>query len=113
MTINVPIRPGAALADPETYRYVEDEILNEKYTKLDRRERMEFAYDKEGFLNILANYPWQEYGYKYGRWERENFFDGTSLDILPVKWMMWEKLTASGKRLRRGPRPRRGRRGAR
>lgn len=85
MTINVPIRPGAALTDPETYRYVGDEILNKKYTKLDRRERMEFAYDKEGFLNILANYPWQEYGYKYGRWERENFFDGTSLDILPVK----------------------------
>lgn len=92
MTIDVPIRPGAALNDPETYRYVEDEILNKKYNALDRRVRVpELVYNKDSFLHVLANFPWQEYGYKYGRWQREGFFEGTNLDFIPLKWMTWER----------------------
>ncbi|HVW41304.1 MAG TPA: hypothetical protein VHC18_08135 [Amycolatopsis sp.] len=92
MTIDVPIRPGAALNDPETYRYVEDEILNKQYNALDRRVGTpELVYNKDSFLNVLANYPWQEYGYKYGRWQREGVFEGTNLDFIPLKWMSWER----------------------
>lgn len=92
MTIDVPIRPGAALTDPETYRYVEEEVLNANYNLVRRHSYVpDRAYNPESFLNVLANYPWQVYGYKVGRWRRENFFDGTFLEILGLKYLTWEK----------------------
>lgn len=92
MTINVPIRPGAALNDPETYRYVEDEILNAEYNVVLRHSYVpDRVYNKEGFVNILANYPWQEYGYKCGRWRRENMVEGSILEFVGIKFMTWEK----------------------
>jgi hypothetical protein len=76
MTINSPIRPGAALNDPDTYRFVEENILNAKYDLVTRNSYIpDRAYNKEGIVNILANYPWQEYGYKSGRWRRVQVFD--------------------------------------
>ncbi|GDY31990.1 hypothetical protein [Gandjariella thermophila] len=88
MTIDVPIRPGAALNDPETRRFVEDNIINAKYNWIMRHSYIpDRAYNKEGIVNILANYPWQEYGYKYGRWQRELFFD--ELPFIPLR--TWEK----------------------
>jgi hypothetical protein len=76
MTINSPIRPGAALNDPETYRFVEENILNAKYDLVTRNSWIpDRAYNKEGIVNILANYPWQEYGYKSGQWQRVQVFD--------------------------------------
>lgn len=71
MTINVPVRPGAALNDPDTRRFVEDNIFNKKFGMSERfLEFPDLPYNKEGIVNILANYPWQEYGYKKGRWAR-------------------------------------------
>jgi hypothetical protein len=88
MTINVPIRPGAALNDPETRRFIEDNILNAKYNVVLRNSYIpDRAFNKEGIVNVLVNYPWQEYGYKYGRWKREIFF--TELPFIPFR--TWEK----------------------
>lgn len=92
MTIDVPIRVGAALTDPETCRYVEERVLNANYSAVVRRSYLpDRAYNPEGFLNILANYPWQEYGYKAGRWRRENFFEHTFLEFFGLKYRTWEK----------------------
>jgi hypothetical protein len=71
MTINVPIRPGAALNDLETRRLVEDNIINNAFGMSDRfMKHPDLSYNKEAIVNILANYPWREYGYKKGRWAR-------------------------------------------
>ncbi|MFD2419811.1 hypothetical protein [Amycolatopsis pigmentata] len=76
----------------ETYRYVEEEVLNADYNVVVRHSYLpDRAYNPESFLSVLANYPWQEYGYKVGRWQRENFFDGTFLEILGLKYLTWEK----------------------
>lgn len=74
MTINVPIRPGAALNDPETRRFVEENILDKKFGMSDRSmKNPDRAYNKEAIVNVLANYPWREYGYKKARWARVKF----------------------------------------
>jgi hypothetical protein len=86
MTINSPIRPGAALNDPETYRFVEEKILDAKYDVVTRNSYIpDRAYNKEGIVNILANYPWHEYGYKSGRWKRVAVIP--ELDFIP--WREW------------------------
>jgi hypothetical protein len=87
MTIDVPIRPGAVLNDPETRRFVEENILNAKYSWIMQHSYIpDRAYNKDGIVNILANYPWREYGYKCGRWQRELL---TQLPFIP--WRAWEK----------------------
>jgi hypothetical protein len=89
MTINVPIRPGAALSDPETYRHVESSVLNVTYDVVTRRSWIpDRAYNKDGIVNVLANFPWQEYGYKFGRWQRVPV-----IQELPIfqSWRSWEK----------------------
>jgi hypothetical protein len=86
MTINVPVRPGAALNDTDTRRFVEDNIINATYGMTDRTlKRPDFAYSKEAIVNILANYPWQEYGYKKGRWARIKFDE----NWIPIR--TWQK----------------------
>jgi hypothetical protein len=88
MTINVTIRPGAALTDAETYRFVEEHILNAEYDFVLRHSYIpDRAYNKEGIVNILANYPWQEYGYKYGRWQRVLVVEELG-GLIP--WRSWE-----------------------
>lgn len=88
MTINVPIRPGAALDDPETHRFVEEHIVNGSFGRSERfLDFPELPYNKEAIVNILANYPWQEYGYKKGRWARVSF-DEVWLPMLRT----WEKV---------------------
>ncbi len=91
MTIDVPIRPNAALADSETYHYVEDNILNAEYDFVTRRSYIpDRAYNKEGVLNVLANYPWVRYGYKVGHWHRQPMF--YELSFLPLKeWAQHSK----------------------
>src|SRR6266511_2438365 len=75
MAMNLSIRPGAALAEPETYSFVEREIINASYGPLVRRSWIpDRAYNKDGIVNVLANYPWRPYHYKYGRWHRVPFF---------------------------------------
>jgi hypothetical protein len=87
-SINVPIRPGAALADPETRTFVEEHILNAKFDLVTRHSWIpDRVYNKEGIVNILANYPWQEYGYKYGRWRREL----VAADLPFIPWRTWEE----------------------
>jgi hypothetical protein len=89
MTIDVPIRPGAALSDPETRQFVEEHILNASYDFSDRYRKIpELAYNKDGLINVLANFPWQEYGYKKGRWQREPL--SWEVDFLPFR--VWEKV---------------------
>jgi hypothetical protein len=89
MTINVPIRPGAAFKDADTYRFVEDNILNASYDVLVRHSYIpDRAYNKDGIVNILANYPWQQYGYKYGRWQRVLMVEELG-GLIP--WRSWEQ----------------------
>jgi hypothetical protein len=90
-SINVPIRPGAALADPGTRAYVEEHILNAQFNVVTRHSWIpDRVYNKEGIVNVLANYPWQEYGYKYGRWRREQVI--SELPFIP--WRAWAENTA-------------------
>lgn len=87
MTINVPIRPSAALNDPETRAFVEDRIINARYDFITRHSYLpDRAYNKEGIVNILANFPWREYGYKFGRWRRKPVI--SELPFIP--WYAWE-----------------------
>jgi hypothetical protein len=87
MTINVPIRSGAALADPETRQFVEENILHATYSMSERSRKLpDLAYNQEGIVNILANYPWREYGYKKGRWARVMFYDPF------IRFRTWEKI---------------------
>jgi hypothetical protein len=89
MTINVPIRPGAALADPETRRFVEAHVLNAQHNVVVRHSYLaDRAYNKEGIVNVLANYPWREFGYKYGRWQRVLVVEELG-GLIP--WRSWER----------------------
>ncbi|GDY34065.1 hypothetical protein GTS_56980 [Gandjariella thermophila] len=89
MIIDVPIRPGAALSDPKTRQFVEENIINATYDFSDRYRKIpELAYNREGIVNVLANFPWQEYGYKKGRWQREPI--SWEIDFLPFR--VWEKV---------------------
>jgi hypothetical protein len=86
MTINVPIRPGAALSDPATRAFVEEHLLNAHYNVVIRHSWVpDRVYNKEGIVNILANFPWREYGYKWGRWRRKPVID--ELPFIP--WYDW------------------------
>jgi hypothetical protein len=87
-SINVPIRPGAALANPETRAFVEENIINAKFDVVTRHSWIpDRVYNKDGIVNVLANYPWREYGYKFGRWRREIFV--TELPFIP--WRTWQE----------------------
>ena len=87
MTIDLPIRPGAALNDADTRDFVEQHILNATYSVVLRNSYIpDRAYNKEGIVNILANYAWQEYAYKCGRWQRRPVFE--HLPFIP--WRSWE-----------------------
>lgn len=44
------------------------------------------AYNKEAIVNILANYPWREYGYKKARWARAVIDE----NWLPIR--TWQKI---------------------
>lgn len=90
MTINVPIRPGAALTDPGTRQFVEDTILNASYDVITRNSYIpDRAYNKEGIVNILANFPWRTYTYKFGRWQRIPVLQG-HITFFP-SWRAWEQ----------------------
>ncbi|HEY2059005.1 MAG TPA: hypothetical protein VGH57_11605 [Amycolatopsis sp.] len=89
MTINVPIRPGAALADGETRRFVEANVLNAEYSVVVRKSYLpDRAYNKDGIVNVLANYPWREFGYKHLRWQRVPVVEQLG-GLIP--WRAWEK----------------------
>jgi hypothetical protein len=86
MTINVPIRPGAALNEPDTRRFVEDNIINKEFSRAERFWKLpETSYNKEAIVNILANYPWREYGYKKARWARRQLDE----NWIPIR--TWQK----------------------
>lgn len=72
MSIDIPTRPGAALNDPETRKHVEYHITNAEYTRDEKRGvAMKYAFDVDGIVNILANYPWQKFHYKSRRWWKQ------------------------------------------
>lgn len=82
MSIDAPIRPRAALNDSETRHHVEDKIVNAEYTRTQRRlAAIDYSFNAEGIVNILANYPWQEFHYKFGRWQKQSL--GYEVDFLP------------------------------
>jgi hypothetical protein len=88
-TINVPIRPGAALSDAETRRFVEANVLNADYSLVVRKSYLpDRAYNKDGIVNVLANYPWREFGYKHLRWQRVPVVEQLG-GLIP--WRAWEK----------------------
>jgi hypothetical protein len=47
------------------------------------------GYNTEGIVNILANYPWQQYDYKYGRWQRKPVLHG--YEFVCPWWKSWEE----------------------
>ncbi|HWE92301.1 MAG TPA: hypothetical protein VG317_22740 [Pseudonocardiaceae bacterium] len=57
--MDFPIAPGAALTDPRLQQAVAQRVGR----RMGREDALRIQ-------NILAHYPWREYGYKYGRWQR-------------------------------------------
>lgn len=85
MPINVPIRPNAALNDPETRQYVETEVINRVSSSNRNANILDWAFNPDGIVNILSQYPWREYTYKHGQWARVRIHDPG----IPIRW--WEK----------------------
>lgn len=71
--MNIEIAPGAALNDPRLQQAVAERVGR----RIGRDEALRTQ-------NILAHYPWREYGYKYGRWEWEQTF--FSIVATRYKW---------------------------
>jgi hypothetical protein len=59
----IEIVPGAALNDPRLQQAIAQRVGR----RISRDDALRMQ-------NILAHYPWREYGYKYGRWEWEETF---------------------------------------
>lgn len=75
MTVNIDIAPGAALNAPELQRVIQDRL-----DRVENRKGLFAWWNNEAraealrVRNLLAHYPWHEYAYKYGRWERTDRF---------------------------------------
>ena len=75
-SMGIEIAPGAALNDPRVQASIAERVTRRINIRRDDDLRIQ---------HILANYPWREYGYKYGRWEwEETIF--SSVIVTRYKW---------------------------
>lgn len=88
MDMNVPIAPGAALNDSELRRN-----LQVRFSELagDSRKSM-LAYisprdSLERIWHFLAYFPWREYEYKFGRWQRVARWWWDTHEFFAKKWV--------------------------
>jgi hypothetical protein len=71
--MDVDILPGAALNDPELQQTVRQKIedaVKRESSKVQHWVGERSRERAERMLNVLANYGWQEFAYKYGFWAR-------------------------------------------
>lgn len=61
--MDVEILPGAALNEPRLQQAIAQRVGR----RIGRSNALRMQ-------NILGHYPWREYGYKYGRWQKVGTF---------------------------------------
>lgn len=88
MDMNVPIAPGAALAEPELRRSLQarfDELGGDSrrsvLAAISPRDRVERLW------HFLAYFPWREYDYKFGRWQRVARWWWDTHEFFAKKWV--------------------------
>ncbi|GII23340.1 hypothetical protein [Planosporangium mesophilum] len=96
MTPTDPIRPGAALTDPNLR-----EALAERLTRLEAaaatggRKEKQSLEDARDTWSLLAAFPWQRLNYRYGRWQSAQTFWKAAITLGLWESYHWERTTES------------------